>query len=135
MERGPQYILSFEFPDPYFVHPVVFLQDFMDAPVGEVSTADLDKYHATSWEVFVGNDPDHLNNTKCAGGPHLRPDYEDKFDEFKGRFVPSFTVEAWCNLKGRYVHLVASNVPSESVTICTVGILGTRYVRNQALEP
>ena len=35
--------------------------------------------------------------------------------------------EAWCNLEGRYVHLVAdyTSIPTYEFSICALGLMGT----------
>ena len=42
--------------------------------------------------------------------------------------------EAWCNLEGRYIHIVANlthlSTQSYEMTICTFAVFGTQYVRN-----
>ena len=42
--------------------------------------------------------------------------------------------EAWCNLEGRYIHIVADlNHLVETgynMELCSVGIMGTKYVRD-----
>ena len=41
--------------------------------------------------------------------------------------------EAWCNLEGRYMHIVAdlSHLSSYTMSLCSLGIMGTEYVRNE----
>ena len=48
-----------------------------------------------------------------------------------------FGKENWCNMQGRYLHLVAdmsqhvsTAADSDEVSVCSVGIFGTKYVRN-----
>ena len=45
--------------------------------------------------------------------------------------------EAWCNLEGRYTHIVAdlSHLAGQgySMELCSVGIMGTQYVRDEPL--
>ena len=48
-----------------------------------------------------------------------------------------FGKENWCNLEGRYLHMVAdmsqqiaSAENSDTVTVCSVGVFGTKYIRN-----
>ena len=48
-----------------------------------------------------------------------------------------FGKEDWCNMKGRYFHMVADMSQYESiaadsdiVSVCSVGVYGTKYVRN-----
>ena len=84
-------------------------------------------------EVYVGDYEDYTKNTRCPDGPYLKSTYDDVWDAYANKFVPKYGIEAWCNMRGQYVHFVASGVPSESVTICSVGIMGTRYVRDQPL--
>ena len=44
----------------------------------------------------------------------------------------AFGKEIWVNKKGRYVHIVAdySHLSAATVSICNLGIMGTRYVRD-----
>ena len=44
--------------------------------------------------------------------------------------------EIWCNLEGRYMHMVAdmsqqvaSSLVSNKVSVCSLGVYGTKYVR------
>ena len=53
----------------------------------------------------------------------------------KGMVWP-FGKENWCNLEGRYVHLVAdmsryvaSASNSDTVSVCSIGVYGTKYER------
>ena len=43
----------------------------------------------------------------------------------------------WCNLEGRYIHIVADLAHLEGqsykMELCTVGVMGTQYVRDEAL--
>ena len=45
--------------------------------------------------------------------------------------------EVWCNLEGRFIHIVAdlSHLEGQgySMELCTVGVMGTKYVRDQTL--
>ena len=46
--------------------------------------------------------------------------------------------EIWCNMEGRYLHVVADysheSQTEYSISICSVGVFGTKYIRNTALE-
>ena len=43
--------------------------------------------------------------------------------------------EAWCNLEGQYTHIVFDYSPADSIaTICSLGIFGTRYIRQEPLD-
>ena len=45
--------------------------------------------------------------------------------------------EAWCNLEGRYIHIVANlthlSTQSYEMTICTFAVFGTQYGRNSTV--
>ena len=45
--------------------------------------------------------------------------------------------EVWCNLEGRFMHIVADlshlEGQSYSMLLCSVGVMGTQYVRDQTL--
>ena len=49
----------------------------------------------------------------------------------------NYGVEAWCNLEGRYVTIVANltHLSGESYeqTLCSLGIMGAEYLRNVEL--
>ena len=54
----------------------------------------------------------------------------------RGKVWP-FGKENWCNLEGQYLHMVAdmsqhvsTAADSDTVSICSVGVYGTKYVRN-----
>ena len=45
--------------------------------------------------------------------------------------------EVWCNLEGRYVHIVADLkhlTGSYTMSLCSVGIMGASYVRDEPLD-
>lgn len=50
----------------------------------------------------------------------------------------SYGTEAWCNLQGRYTHIVADlhriNDLEYSASICSLGVMGTKYSRTQVLD-
>ena len=88
------------------------------------------------------------------GGSFLHPDNQDTYvydrrayilneDPFsKGRgYVWPFGKENWVNLQGKLVHLVAdmsaytaSAADSDTVSVCTLSIFGTKYVRDDPLS-
>ena len=44
--------------------------------------------------------------------------------------------ESWCNLEGQYLHIVSddlSSTGSNDIGLCHLGILGTKYIRDQEL--
>ena len=93
-------------------------------------------YYTSVWEVYVGGDLLYSNNPRCEGGPFLKSTYDDYSDTFGGLASAAswqaYGFEAKCNLSGRYTFLVAFSVPRYSVTVCTVAVMGTRYVRDNA---
>ena len=52
-----------------------------------------------------------------------------------------FGKENWCNLEGRYMHMVADHstvsaaTGSDEVSVCSVGVYGTQYVRDGEAVP
>ena len=59
------------------------------------------------------------------------------YDTWNTQNVWNYGVEIWCNLKGRYTHIVAdlnhlAPGPYE-MSICNLGIMGTRFERTIAL--
>ena len=56
---------------------------------------------------------------------------------FKHNDIWNYGKEAWCNLEGRYLHIIAdlSHIAEEdyNLNVCSVGIMGTQYVRDQSL--
>ena len=44
-------------------------------------------------------------------------------------------MENWVNLEGKYLHLVADMSPydTDTVSVCSLGIFGTRYDRDEAI--
>ena len=72
----------------------------------------------------------YSNNPKCGGGPFLSSSYDDYFDEKYNSLAPASGLEVECNLPGQYTFFVATKVPSVSVTVCSVAVMGTRYVRD-----
>ena len=53
------------------------------------------------------------------------------------QMVWNYGKEVFCNMEGQYMHIVAdlSHMAGQSYTmsICALGIMGTRYIRNVAL--
>ena len=76
----------------------------------------------------------YLENPKCKGGPHLKNTYDDYFDEAATKLRPAFGFETFCNMSGQFTFFVASKVPTGSISICTLAVFGTRYIRNKPLE-
>ena len=96
--------------------------------------------------MFVGENVDHTKNAECAGGPYLV--YEDpnsyvQVDYTSGAETGSgdmwkFGAEVWCNNQGRYTTIVADLKRlagrSYEMSLCHLGIMGTKYGRSQEVE-
>lgn len=92
-------------------------------------------------EIYIGDDPlDYTKNTKCPGGPFFDFYDDSNYTEDlnknnnSGRKVWNYGKEIWCNLQGRYTHIISDNNSREaglynSMSICSLGIFGTRYER------
>ena len=103
-----------------------------------------------NYELYIGDSPDYIQNSKVPGGPFLHPDHQDTYvldqwalngghDPFtKGSgYVWPFGKEHWVNLQGSFMHLVAdmsaytaSAADSDTVSVCTLSVFGTKYVRD-----
>ena len=62
--------------------------------------------------------------------------YYDERTEGSGTpaLVWTYGMEVWCNLEGQYVHIVADLghlVPPYTMSLCSVGIMGTSFTRNE----
>ena len=106
--------------------------------IGAETAIDLNKFYAHTFEVYIGNDPLWSNNPKCPGGPHLKRTFDDYHDNWAYRehgknTSPAFGFEVWCNMAGRYTFFVATGVPSVKISICSIAVFGTRYIRAQTL--
>ena len=85
----------------------------------------FDDYH-----IYIGDSADYTQNTPCAGNPQMTSS--------SGFIGASWRhgQEAWCNLEGRYTHIVreyASTLYASSLSICSFGVMGTRYIRDTAI--
>ena len=77
----------------------------------------------------------YSDNPMCSGGPHLSSSYDDYIDDsfYTDNLVPAFGFEVFCNMSGRYTFFVSTIVPSVEVSICTVAVFGTSYIRIETL--
>ena len=55
-----------------------------------------------------------------------------------GKDLWRFGVEAWCNMKGRYMHIVAdlshyAAGTNYKMSICALGIMGTKYEHHSTI--
>lgn len=91
-------------------------------------------------KIFIGNSSNYLDNKQCGGVYLANPDQVDAsnpdyttFSSSKGtNSMWSFGLEAWCNMEGRYLYFEAnySLLTDATVSICNLGIMGTKYVRD-----
>ena len=79
-----------------------------------MSAADKKSYFQSA-SLWVGNDAEVAsNNTLCQGSPFLDIDdasnyLEDPHTSNSSNLRPwKYGAEAWCNLEGRYLHVVAT---------------------------
>ena len=73
----------------------------------------------TKVEFFVGDDDQYSKNAKCPGGPYFTVGQK-------------LGAEVWCNLEGKHVYMVADLsgiAPPYDVSMCSFGIMGTKYAR------
>ena len=81
-------------------------------------------------EIYIGNNSDYTKNAKCPGGPFmvvndLAKSYTSGTYSGWSRSgdMWNYGFEAWCNLEGQYVTIVADlanlkSLPSYEMTIC-----------------
>ena len=93
-----------------------------------------------NYEIYVGDNPDRNYNAKCEGGPFMKVDdiknytYQSWIADSPGSgYQWNHGKEVWCNKQGQYVHIVAdlsSYGNDYTLSICALGIMGTRYIRD-----
>ena len=120
----------------------MLVQDFIDG----WSTDHTDKAeYFQNFEIYIGDYDQWYNNQKCAGGPFMDlDDYEEDYYRdyglinFKPGYVWNYGREVWCNMQGQYVFIVAdlSHLRGDyyKMSLCNLGIMGTRYVRDESFE-
>ena len=117
------------------MHAILLLQDFLS---GAVNSATPNEELFQNYEIFIGDNADFTKNTRCAGGPFMHiDDIENSWWTKNGSLVWNFGKESWCNLEGRYIHIVAylsAYSTNASMSLCNLGILGSKYVRKEPLE-
>ena len=90
-------------------------------------------YTAAEWEVHIGDSPVWSENPVCPGGPFLSSDYDDFYNEVAKADVSAYGFTVWCNMLGEYTFAVANYVPSVSVSVCDLAVMGTAYIRDEPL--
>ena len=95
------------------------------------------KEFVQNFEIYIGNDPTYSANQRCPGGPFQvvgDPKSYTRVETDKGYSgdMWNYGIEAWCNMEGQYMHIVADlkhlNGQVYEQSICSVGIMGTEYL-------
>ena len=96
---------------------------------------DYPKYLAANWEIRIGNSPIWSENPKCNQVTLLSSTYMDVFSDANNinKDVPAFGFREECNMLGTYTFFTAYVFPTESVTVCDAAVIGTAYVRDEAI--
>ena len=84
--------------------------------------------------MYIGEGQDWTLNQKCPGGPFMvATDPNSKtFINSVAKDVWNGGTEIWCNMQGRYTHIVANlahMTPPYTMSLCNIGIMGARYGR------
>ena len=97
---------------------------------------DYEKYLAAGWEIYIGDSPVWHENPICPGDPLLKSDYKDYWTDAPNinREVAAYGFKKFCNMPGKFTFFVARTIPSETITLCNVAVLGTTYNRDEPLE-
>ena len=111
---GNQLKIVLDFQVESFIHAVLMLDDFKNEFAWDkLSTIDKKSYFQNV-SLFVGNDAENsTKNNLCQGSPFLDiDDANNYFDDLDTRNLSNqrpwkYGDEAWCNLEGRYLHVVA----------------------------
>ena len=137
---GDQVKVVFDLQIRSFIHAVLMIDDLKDSDAWTY-LSDTDKLsYLQNLEIYIGDDSENAtNNNRCQGGPFLDIDDTSNYSEDQNSTNTSnlrpwnYGVESWCNLEGRFVHLVANlshqNGQIFTQSICRVGIFGTIYQR------
>ena len=104
-------VISLDLGEEMFVHAIVLA---------------LDLYTQTQLQrvdFYIGSASVYTSNPVCPGGPHT--------------VGGNYGAEVWCNQPGRYVTVHADLSPLNGstfeVSICNLGVFGTKYKRDVAL--
>ena len=96
-------------------------------------------------EIYIGSSEDWADNQKCPGGPFLSIEDTSLYidEDYSNTNIPVRLwpngIEAWCNMEGRFVTLVADYNPIKNdyaviePSVCDLGIFGTNYIRDFAV--
>ena len=144
------FVLGVDLGDSFFVHAILLVSDLLRSSNTPFTIADADlsyadtKHRFQRFEVYIGDSADYRLNEKVEGGPWLYdpadtndPDYTTFTSEKGGTNADMWAwgKELWANKQGRYIHFVAdySHLTGATVSICNLGIMGTKYVRDTPL--
>ena len=101
-----------------------------------------------NYTIFIGNHEDYSLNQRCNDSPFQKIDdprsyvfdagvFDFENSDFYGMgkgMVWPFGAEHWCNLEGQYLHIVSdmSHLAGQDyeTSICSLGVMGTRYIRD-----
>lgn len=123
------------------IHAVVVVQDLF-AGYTHIHTNQNEYFQ--NFEVYIGNSPDYSQNPKCPGGPFmtLAPGsdgwyYDERTNNSRlPAEVWTYGKEIWCNMPGRFVNIVANLkhlTPPYLMSLCSIGLMGASYVRDEPL--
>ena len=100
-------VITLDFGKTVFQHCVLLVQDIYSGVWLTESPSDTDKnFWVQNYDVHIGDDPNYLNNPKCAGSPFMRTDDPNSYTS--GTYTMygdsgdmwNFGAEIWCNLAG-----------------------------------
>jgi len=133
---------------PYFMHSILIVQDLHNGKNVEDMNDPL-KY-LQNFEIYIGNNPNFALNSKCGGGPRMVLNDPTNYvtvlypGSTGGVSMWKFGHEAWCNMEGQHMTIVADLTHMASQTsalapdgyemsICSLGVFGTEFVRSTAV--
>ena len=122
-----KWVLGVDHGQSYFQHAIFIVQDMFDSWGGNISN------YFDDYLIFIGENEDYNLNTPCASNPVMESSGSGDaylYSQWK------FGKEEWCNLQGRYTHIVkeaSSTAGASIVSICHFGVFGTQYERDTAI--
>ena len=96
------YVLGYDLNAPKFIHCVPLITNF-----GEGNGSHEPARERFSYEIYIGDNANYQDNPKCAGGPFMNGQDHDSYTVYGSTWQYKYGHEAWCNMEGRYVHIVA----------------------------
>lgn len=104
------------------------------------------EYLFADFEIYIGDNADYTLNTLCPGGPFMKDQFSTtnsgyyQYDPTVASGSWRYLSETWCNLQGRYTHIVKdystifANYGFYEASLCSVGVMGTKYVRSAPIS-